>query len=179
MKVIGFCGYPGSGKSTAIESVKDLGEIITMGDVVRNEADKREITHTDKNLGNLAKKLREEGGPNVIAENCVELILSKTCEIIFIDGLRSMDEVKIFRTYWKFPVIAIIADQKIRFERLVKRGRSDSPKSLEELENRDKREEQFGLKEVVKQANIKIDSNIPEKEFKMKTRKIVEHLLKN
>ena len=43
MKVIGFCGLPGSGKSTALESVKSLGVVVNMGDVVRNEAMKKKI----------------------------------------------------------------------------------------------------------------------------------------
>ena len=58
MKVIAFCGLPGSGKTSAIESIKDLGYIITMGDVVRNEAKIRNLEYTGENLGKVAKGLR-------------------------------------------------------------------------------------------------------------------------
>ncbi|MFO8020614.1 MAG: dephospho-CoA kinase, partial [Promethearchaeia archaeon] len=34
MKVIGFTGLPGSGKSTAIDAVGHLGTVVTMGDVI-------------------------------------------------------------------------------------------------------------------------------------------------
>ena len=49
MKIIGFCGLPGAGKTTAIESIKDLGKVITMGDVIRNELLKRNIEPSDDN----------------------------------------------------------------------------------------------------------------------------------
>ncbi|MEJ2296388.1 MAG: AAA family ATPase, partial [Candidatus Lokiarchaeota archaeon] len=62
LKVIGFCGLPGSGKSTALESVKNLGIIVNMGDVIRNEAIKKSIELTDENLGQLARSMRLELG---------------------------------------------------------------------------------------------------------------------
>lgn len=178
MKVIGFCGLPGSGKSSAIEAIKDLGTIITMGDVVRNEAKKRNIEPSGENIGKIALELRKNGGPEIIAVKCVELIKNEDSEVIFIDGLRSMVEVDVFKKHWKFPVIAIELDEKTRFERLLKRGRSDDPKTLEELRERDKREREFGLNEVMKSADYKIENNISEKKFKKKIRKLIKKILK-
>ena len=106
MKVIGFCGLPGSGKSTAIQSITDLGKVVTMGDVIRNEARLRGIEPSGENLGKIAKELREIGGPEIVAKKCVELINELGEEIVFVDGLRSMSEVNIFRLSWKFPIIA-------------------------------------------------------------------------
>ena len=59
MKVIGFCGLPGSGKSSALIAVEDLGIIITMGDVIRKEAINKNIEPNNENLGKIAKELRE------------------------------------------------------------------------------------------------------------------------
>ena len=67
MKVIGFCGLPGSGKSTVLKAIEDLGVILTMGDVIRNEARERKIEPTDENLGKIANELREEFGQEIIA----------------------------------------------------------------------------------------------------------------
>ena len=74
MKVIGFTGLPGSGKSTAIDAIRNIGKIITMGDVIRNEARKRGTEPTGENLGKIARELREKGGDGIVAEKCVELI---------------------------------------------------------------------------------------------------------
>ena len=72
--LIGFCGLPGSGKSTALEAVKDLGIVINMGDLVRHEVKKRNLPMTDEVLGKIAKELRKKEGLGVLAKKCIELI---------------------------------------------------------------------------------------------------------
>ena len=177
MKVIAICGLPGSGKTTAIEAIEDLGIIITMGDVVRNEVKKLNLEPSGANIGIIAKKLREEGGPAVVAEKCVELIKGKDAEVIFIDGVRSLSEIDIFRKFWKFPIIAIVIDEKVRFNRLFERNRSDDPKSIEELIERDKREIAFGLDKVLENADYIIYNNSTIEDLKDKTRKIVKSII--
>ncbi len=178
-KLIGFCGLPGSGKSTAIESINDLGKIIIMGNIVRNELQERNIPLTDENLGNIAKSLREKYGKGIIAKKCVELIKKQNNIVLFIDGLRSMEEVKVFRNYWKFPIIAITTSQKKRFNIIRKRARKDDPKSLEELILRDQREMNFGLKEVIEKADFTIINDTTKKDLKKKTRRLVLSILKD
>ncbi len=179
MKVIGFCGLPGSGKSTAIEAISDLGIIVTMGDVVRNEAKRRNIKPIDDDLGKIAKELREKGGPEIIAEKCVELIKKLNNEIIFVDGVRSIDEVKVFRKSWKFPIISIHINKEERFKRLSKRGRSDDPKATNDLMERDKREIEFGLKEVLEKADYKIINNSTITDLQKKVREVVKEIISN
>src|SRR5437764_11185279 len=66
--IVCLTGMPGSGKSTVAESLKKNGfAVITMGDVVRDEAKRKNIEPTDTNLGNLMLKLRRESGPGAIA----------------------------------------------------------------------------------------------------------------
>ncbi len=179
MKVIAICGLPGSGKTTAIEAIEDLGVVITMGDVVRNEVKKRNLEPSGVNIGKIAKKLREEGGPAVIAEKCVDLIKSKNKDVIFIDGIRSLSEISIFRKFWKFPIIAIVINEKVRFNRLFERNRSDDPKSFEELNERDKREIEFGLDKVLENADYVIQNNSTIKDLKNNTRKVVIDIINN
>jgi dephospho-CoA kinase len=177
MKVIGFAGLPGSGKSTVIEAIEDLGEVVTMGDVIRNEAKKRKIEPTDENLGKIAKEIREIGGQGIVAEKCVEFINELASEIVIIDGIRSMDEVKIFRKYWKLPIVAIILDEDLRFKRLSERGRSDDPKSLEDLKERDKREINFGVNEVIEKSNYKFINDKPIKVAKQEAKKLILEII--
>ncbi|TXT67148.1 MAG: Dephospho-CoA kinase [Promethearchaeota archaeon] len=177
-RVIGFCGLPGSGKSTAIEAIADLGKIVTMGDVIRKEAIERGLSLTDENLGFVAKDLREVYGNNIIAKRCIHIIKSQSQDVIFIDGLRSMDEVEVFRGHWRFPVVAIIISQQKRFEIIRNRARDDDPSSLEELELRDEREIQFGLKEVIEKANFRIANEGSITQLKKETRQKVKKILK-
>jgi dephospho-CoA kinase len=174
MKIIGFCGLPGAGKTTAIEAVKDLGKVITMGDVIRNELIKRNIEPSDENLGFMAKKLRSEGGEEIIAEKCVELIKkSDQNEIIFIDGIRSKKEVEVFRKRWKFPIIAIELSQKLRYKRIIDRARVDDSRDLTDIKERDIREIGFGLEEVINHADFHVYNEGSIEELKKQTRIIV------
>jgi dephospho-CoA kinase len=180
MKVLAICGLPGSGKSTAIEAIRDLGDIITMGDVVRNEAIKRNIIPNSFNLGILANKLREEKGQDIIAKKCIESIKNEIkSEVIFVDGIRSLSEVNLFRQHWKFPIIKIILKEEERFRRLHKRDRSDDPKDLEEFKERDKREEKFGLLDVLKIADYSIVNDSTIELLKERTREVVQKIIKN
>ena len=178
MKVIGFCGLPGSGKSSAIDAIQDLGTIVTMGDVVRKEAIKRGIESTDENLGKIAKELRKKGGQEIIAQKCVELTSEQESDVIFVDGVRSLAEVKVFREIWEFPLIAIVIDENIRFKRLHERNRSDDPKSLEELRKRDEREISFGLRDVVEIADYKIENSTTIEELQEKAKNIVLKIIR-
>ncbi|MHA2037303.1 MAG: AAA family ATPase [Promethearchaeota archaeon] len=178
MKILALVGLPGSGKSTAIDAIRDLGVVITMGDIVRDEAKKRNIDPTGTNLGKIAQQLRKNEGSGIIAKICVDLISKKKEKVIFIDGIRSLAEVNIFRKYWEFPIIAIIVDEKIRFRRLFKRSRSDDPKNLETLKERDVRELGFGLDKVLKEADYKINNNSTVDDLKKKTREVVMKIIK-
>ncbi|MHA1454687.1 MAG: AAA family ATPase [Promethearchaeota archaeon] len=163
MKVLGFCGLPGSGKSTAIEAIAELGTIIMMGDVIRNEARKNGVLPTDENLGS--------GGDEIVAEKCVELIKDSKKTPIFIDGIRSMAEVRVFRKYWEFPVIAIVADDQVRYQWISNRARMDDSRKKSDIEERDLREIGFGLKEVIKDADYTVNNNssIADLQIKIKT----------
>jgi len=174
----GFCGLPGSGKSTAINAIKDLGTVITMGDVIRKEAQERNIELSDENLGKIAKQLREEEGDEIIAEKSVRYVKMQNTDVIFIDGIRSIPEVKVFRKYWKFPLIAIISSDDLRFKRISERSRSDDSKTLSQIKERDKREIGFGLKEVILEANYKLENNSTIASLEQKTRELILDIIR-
>lgn len=180
MKIIGFCGLPGAGKTTAIEAIEDLGKIVTMGDVIRRELINRDIELTDDNLGIIAKELRNKGGDEIIAEKCLELI--DTCcqsENVFIDGIRSKAEVDVFKRRGKFPVIAVETSLNLRHKRIADRARSDDSNEVSEIKERDLREIGFGLNEVIKDADFHIYNEGNVEELKMQTRKIVLEILQS
>ncbi|MFW9771020.1 MAG: AAA family ATPase [Candidatus Heimdallarchaeota archaeon] len=179
MKVIGFCGLPGSGKSTALKAIQDLGIIINMGDIVRDEAERRNLNPNDQNLGEIAKELREKHGKDIIAKKCVQLIKSMKAEVVFVDGIRSAYEIDVFRKHWKFPVIEIATKNAIRYKRILGRSRSDDPIALSNIIERDDREIEFGIKEVLSLADYKIVNNSTKEKLNRKTRKLLLKVLKN
>jgi dephospho-CoA kinase len=177
MLVVGFCGFPGSGKSTALEAINDLGKVISMGDVIRNEIKARGLTPNDANLGKIATELRQMGGTDIIAEKTIALIKTQKSEIVFVDGIRSIDELQLFRKNWKFPLISIMTNKKLRYKRILERARSDDSTGLELIRARDEREINFGLKELIKAADYHVMNNSNKENLRRKTRELVIRLI--
>ncbi|MBN2157396.1 MAG: flagellar hook-basal body complex protein FliE [Candidatus Lokiarchaeota archaeon] len=175
--LIAIVGLPASGKTSAIEGIKDIGTIVTMGDIIREEALHQGLEPTSENIGKLAKSLRNDHGEDIIAQRCIDKIQNLTDKIILIDGIRSTAEVERFRERWKLYVIAITTPEEIRFNRILKRGRSDDPTNIDQILERDRRELQFGLREVIDNAEFVIINNQDVSSLQKKIKKLVEELL--
>ena len=105
--IICLTGMPGAGKSTVANSLKEKGFlVITMGDIVREEARQRNLEMTDDNLGNLMLKLRNDLGPGAIAHLILKNVENKLivyieifnviCSIVIIDDNYTGKDVEEF-----------------------------------------------------------------------------------
>lgn len=176
MKIIAFVGLPASGKSEASKVGQKMGfEVVVMGDVVREEVKKRGLLPTDKNVGGVANDLRKREGMDAIAKRCIPLIRERNAEntdVIIIDGIRGLAEVKKFREVFcdDFKLIKIDTPLEKRFTRLKERARSDCLDSLGGLKKRDERELGWGMKEAMDLADIVILNEESLKEFQNRVR---------
>lgn len=159
--VVCLTGMPGAGKSTVAETSSKLGfEVFSMGDDVRKEASRRRILPTDENLGALMLQLRQAGGPVAIATLCKERIEKEAkSKFIVIDGVRNINEFFEFKKLGKGVLVSVHTSPERRFEFLQLRGRSDSPKSFETFEARDRRELSVGVGEPISLADEIIDNS--------------------
>lgn len=175
MKVIGVSGMPGSGKGVVSQIAQRMGiKIIRMGDVIRDEAKKR-----NEEIGKTAVALRKEFGDYVVAEKCVEKIKLEQSKsdsniIFMIEGIRSPYEVDIFKNNFKeFTIISVFSNPKTRFKRLKRRKRSDDFSEFSEFQKRDKRELGFGIGEVIATSDYLIVNEGPLWRFKNQTKRIL------
>ena len=170
--VVGLTGMPGSGKSLVVETAKEMGYVVvTMGDVIRHETQKRGLELTPQNVGKVMLALREEGGNTVIAQNCVPLIAAQTSRKILVDGLRSLYEVDTFKAHFtNFVVIAVHAAPEARFNRLFNRGRSDDPINREVFHERDMRELGVGLGNAIAMAEQILINDVSPEQFKVQAK---------
>ncbi|MEM2727180.1 MAG: AAA family ATPase [Archaeoglobaceae archaeon] len=176
--IIAFVGYPLSGKSTAGEVAKEFGiPIVTMGDVVREEALKRGLEPNSENLGKIANELRKKEGMDAIAKRCIPKMRALG-SFVLVDGIRGIAEVETFKKAFEdFVLIAIECPLEIRFERAKQRKRSDDVLKIEDLLERDKREESWGLKEAIEVADFTIENTGNIEDFKEKIRALLRKLL--
>ena len=162
--IVAICiyGLPASGKSTFVTVAEEYGiPTVTMGDVVRDRA-KQELTQpvTGEDIGEWATEQRNKHGKEIMAQYTVTHIKENNVlqnnEIVVIEGVRSLVEIKAFKN-------EVDAVQPVRikspFDRRLKRLQDrdeDRPEFSEngitesELKKRDNREREWGLKQLLR-----------------------------
>ncbi|MDO5823811.1 nucleoside monophosphate kinase [Methanobrevibacter sp.] len=150
MQVMGISGLPGSGKSLVSEIAIERGAIIvSMGDIIREEAKKRGETSKE-----TAQNLRAEFGQYIVSELTIKKIKRLQDEglksKIIVEGIRSPHEVDMFKENFEdFIILSIFANPTLRFERLKNRMREDDSADYGEFKSRDQMELDFGIGDVI------------------------------
>lgn len=177
--VVGVTGMPGAGKSVVVNVAQQMKcAVVVMGDEIREEAKRRGLEPTPENLGRLMLKLREEEGKAAVAKRCIPEIEGAAQPVVFVDGVRSLQEVEEFKKHFpNFTILAVHASPKTRFKRLFKRQRSDAPKKWETFKTRDALELDVGLGDVVALADYLIVNEGTLEDFKREIRKLLEDMI--
>ena len=75
-------------------------------------------------------------------------------------------------------IIAIVADDDLRHSWILSRKRADDSQSLDKILARDEREIEFGLKDVITNANYIIKNESDVQELKDKCQNLMKELIK-
>lgn len=142
-KIIAIVGMCGSGKSVACDYLENLGyKKVYFGGVTMDKLKEIGLEITPDNEKMMREKLRQDLGMGAYAK----VLLPKIKELsinnnVVLDGLYSWDELVILNNEFKMTTIAVVADKKLRYERLEKRvvrpfSKSDAIKrDVSEIEN--------------------------------------------
>jgi len=170
--VVGLAGMPGSGKSVVVKTAQQEGYVVVvMGDVIREETQKRGLKPTPKNIGKVMLELREKDGNSIIACKCIPKIEQEKSGKVMVDGLRSPSEVDAFKAHFsKFSLIAVHSSPETRFKRLYRRRRSDDPDGWELFHERDMRELSVGLGNAIAMAEHLIINENERADVKIKVK---------
>lgn len=161
-KIIAIVGMCGVGKSVASEFLEELGyKKVYFGGVTLEKMEEEGIECTPENEKKMRERLRKEYGMGAYAIILLPKIkeLSKNNNVV-LDGLYSWDELKILKQELgdRLSVIAVIADKKIRYDRL--KIRDFRPLNNEEAKNRDIAEiENIAKGGPIAYADYYIDNN--------------------
>ena len=157
MRIFGFTGMPGAGKSVAVEVAKKHGiPVLRMGDFIWEEVRRRGLPITPESVGEVAMQMRTDFGPGVWAEKTCDRLKSLHTDAAVIDGIRSEAELEVFRHRLggDFTLVAIHASRPTRQHRLLTRGREDDIRDEGQFIARDERELGWGLGRVIALADI-------------------------
>jgi len=176
--VVAIAGMPGSGKALASGVARERSiPVFVCGDIVREEASSRKLPATPENLGSLMLRIREEEGSDVMVKRLLPRIEITKSDYVVVEGLRSLDELEYLRNRFKTRLLAIHAPPEQRFQRLLRRGRSDDPKTLAEFVQRDNRELALGVGSVIALAEQLIVNDSTIEAFKLKLNRFYEEVL--
>ncbi|MEE9236468.1 MAG: AAA family ATPase [Thermoplasmata archaeon] len=174
--VLCIAGMPGCGKEEILKMASQAGfAVIRMGDVVREEASRRGISSTDEGIGRMAHRERKIHGPGIWAKRTLERISE---ERMVIDGIRSFDEIAVFRKSFddQVLIVAIHASPETRYRRISSRRRRDDILNEEELQVRDRRELKWGLGEVIALAEYILVNEGSLEEFREKAKELLQEI---
>ena len=166
--ILAVVGLLGSGKSTAVDSLKRHGfEVIELGDIWRELLKKNHIPRSDAvATREFTLRIRETEGKDVYARYAFKKIRKGQMRIA-ITGLRSTYEMAYLKKrIQNLKIVALHAPLKLRYKRFALRGKPEDPKTLKMfkwLEGREKKgfmkaksEERHGVMHIIKQADYVI-----------------------
>ena len=180
--IIGITGRIAAGKETLTEFLRKKGFIyIETSKMLAEELIKRGLEPSRWNMQNLGDEIRVKDG----AGGVMKMLLEKTEEgkdYIF-DSLRNAGEAEFLRKNVKnFVLIAVDAPQKIRFERIIRRGKSSDPKTWEDflkIDNRDFFDETNPMGQQVRDVMAVADFKITNDSDLKKSQKEIEKVWNN
>lgn len=177
--IIGVAGMPGAGKAEIKNTAEKKGySVVIMGDEIREETRRRGLQPTPENIGKIMLQLREEESSATVAKRCIPKIESAQSDIVFVDGVRSLNEVDKFKKHFaNFTLIAVHSSPETRFKRLSKRKRSDDPKGWDIFLQRDQRELSVGQGDVIAVADYMIVNEGTYEEYKANVRQVLRKVI--
>ena len=174
--IIGLTGTLGSGKTTIAQYLKNKSfQYITISDLVREEAQKRNLPIERQVLQDIGNEMRKLHGNEYWAKKVLERINLNDKWII--DGIRNPGEIEELKKLKQFILVGIDAPLKIRLDRIQERKgilserKHSDPNSIDEikkLEERDRglNESSFGqhVEKCLELADYKISTDMSEEE---------------
>ncbi len=161
--ILGFVGSIASGKGTTCEYLKKNHDasVYRFSTILRDILDRIYIEQSRDNLQNLSLDLRKRFGEDLLAKAISKDVKNEKNYIIAIDGVRREPDIKYLKEIPEFNLVFIDADQKIRFERITKRGENsdDTKKTFADFQKDEQKEAELQIKDVSKLAKLKIDNN--------------------
>jgi dCMP deaminase len=138
--ILGISGLYGAGKGEAVQYLEARSFYpYSLSDVIREELSRRGLEPTRERMIEVGNEIRASEGLGGIADRLAESLVADRNYVI--DSIRHPAEVEALRARTKhFRLLWIDADEDVRFERIVARGRVGDPTSLEKLRQLEGRE---------------------------------------
>ncbi len=179
--ILGLVGLPCVGKGILSDYLVEKHNFgyVSFSGAIKEEIEKRGRVVNRDSLQAVGGELREKFGPEVLAKRVWEKLVNLNCQQAVVDGIRGTEEVEFLKRKPNFYLLAVLADKKIRHQRMINRGRKDekiSRREFQQMEERDKRAEGRDIEGCLARADFKIENNRTIKEFQKEIEKLLRKL---
>lgn len=183
--VIGLVGPIASGKGTVIKYLTKKGFLSSStSDRIREEILLRGQKITRFTLTEVSNDLRQYYGNAILAKKTAEIVDKSGSDKIVIDSIRNPEEINYLKERYNMKVIAVVADQKKRYELFIKRVENSQPMTFEEFKQLDDKElsgivgkHSQRVSDCIKMADFVIDNNGTLKNLEEKIEKLLSEFL--
>jgi len=174
-QIIGLVGLPGAGKTTIAKYLEREGYArITLSDFIKKEGKKHgAATVSREDLQDYGNKMREQFGPQVLAQLAFKKIRTENYGKVVIDGIRNLYEVAFLKVENNFTLIGVVARPRIRYKRLLDRPNRPWSGSFSDFLRHEHREESLGLKEI----GLRVSECLKKADYSIENNKTIEKLL--
>ena len=137
--ILGFAGEMSSGKGTAAKYLIEKHGAVAyrFSTILRDVVKRLRLPEDRETIQRTSTTLRREFGEDLLAKVMFEDAKQDTHDLIVIDGVRRLEDVKYLREIPEFKLCYITAPMKTRYARLILRGENvdDKTKTFEQFED--------------------------------------------
>jgi len=177
--IIGLVGESGSGKDTVADYLRDKHGAILMrfADPLRETLSLYVENISREDLQWFSFALRNRFGNKVLSEALRKKIDSISEGIVFINGMRVLEDYDFVKSFPNSYVIYVTLDQKSRWERIFGRGeKSDDAVSLEKFQEMEKAEIEVNIPKIGEKADFRIENTGTKEDLFAKVDEIIANL---
>jgi len=135
--ILGLVGQIASGKEVTKKYIREKygAQDCKFSTSLRDVLDRIEVPTSRENLQKLSTILRENFGEDLLARVIAKDASKLDTDVVVIDGVRRLGDIKHLRELPNFFLVGVVADPKIRYERLIMRNENegDNKKTFEEF----------------------------------------------
>lgn len=161
--ILGLAGEMASGKGTVAQYLigEKCASTYRFSTMLRDVLDRLHLEQSRENMQHLSTIIRKTYGEDTLARVMAEDVKRDKNNIVVVDGVRRMDDVKYLKELPEFKLVYIDVDLRTRYERIIERSENvdDQNKTFEEFIVQSKDESEIQIAGLREYADIVIDNN--------------------
>ncbi|MEK7203099.1 MAG: AAA family ATPase [Patescibacteria group bacterium] len=161
--ILGLTGEICAGKSKVVKHLikKCNAASYRFSSILRDLLFRLHLPVTRKNMQFISTAIRQFFGEDIMAKVIAEDVKNDENNIIIVDGVRRVPDIKYLKKIQGFKLVRIMAKPEIRYKRLISRKENpgDENKTYKEFLADHKKEADTQVPIVMARANLEINNN--------------------